>query len=150
MQREFTRKELYDLVWSQPMRTVAAGLGISDVAIAKQCRKANIPVPNRGYWARKQAGKRTIQIELPPRFPGASDRVGGSSRDHYYWHGSDWAEEFLKVPVPPVPTFDEEMSSIEERARKLAGKVRCQRSSNRRIHWSRSSSHMTRSGDRNS
>jgi hypothetical protein len=31
MNREFTRKELYDLVWSQPMKTVAASVGISDV-----------------------------------------------------------------------------------------------------------------------
>ncbi len=60
MNGEFIRKELYDLVWSQPMRTIAASVGISDVALAKHCKKANIPVPNRGYWARKQAGKTTI------------------------------------------------------------------------------------------
>ena len=125
MNGEFTRKELYDLVWSQPMKTVAVGVGISDVALAKQCRKADVPVPNRGYWARKQAGKPTIQIALPPRFPGASDRIGGSRQHSYY--GLDWAEEFRKVSVPPAPTFDEEMTFVEERARTLIGKVRCQR-----------------------
>jgi hypothetical protein len=125
MNAEFTRKELYDLVWSQPMKTVAASVGISDVALAKQCRKANIPVPNRGYWARKQAGKPTIQIALPPRFPGASDRIGGSR--HHYYYGLDWAEEFRKVSIPPVPTFDEEMTSVEKRVRTLIGKVRCLR-----------------------
>jgi len=31
------------------------------------------------------------------------------------------------VPVPPVPTFDEDMASVEKRARILVGKVRCQR-----------------------
>jgi hypothetical protein len=107
------------------MRTVAASVGISDVALAKNCKKANIPVPNRGYWARKQAGKSTIQIELPPRFPGASDRIGGS-RDNHYW-GSDWADKYQAVEVPPVPTFDEEMSSVEDRVRQLVGKVRCGR-----------------------
>jgi len=126
MKREFTRKELYELVWRQPMRTVAASAGISDVALAKHCKKANIPVPNRGYWARKQAGKPTIRISLPPRFPGASDRIGGSGSDKYYW-GSDWAEKFLEVPVPRVPTFDEAMSSVEERVRKLVVSVRCPR-----------------------
>ena len=125
MNGEFTRKELYDLVWSQPMKTVAAGVGISDVALAKQCMKANIPVPNRGYWARKRAGKPTIQIALPPRFPGASDRIGGSRQHSYY--GLDWAEEFRKVSIPPVPTFDEEMTSVEKRVRTLIGKVRCLR-----------------------
>jgi hypothetical protein len=126
MNGEFTRKELYDLVWSQPTRIVAASVGISDVALAKHCKKADIPVPNRGYWARKQAGKPTIQISLPPRFPGAPDRIGGSAANDYYW-GSDWAEKFKDVAIPPVPTFDEEMSSVEERARKLVGKVRCGR-----------------------
>ena len=126
MNREFTRKELYDLVWSQPMKTVAASIGISDVALAKHCKKADIPVPSRGYWARKQAGKSTFEVALPPRFPGASDRIGGPSRRRYYY-GSDWVKDCLEMEVPPVPTFDEDMSSIEERAKKLVGKIRCQR-----------------------
>jgi hypothetical protein len=67
MNREFTRKQLYELVWSQPMRTIAANVGISDVALAKHCRKAHIPAPPRGYWARKQAGKPVTQIRLPTR-----------------------------------------------------------------------------------
>ena len=45
MKRQFSRQQLYELVWSQPMRTVAARMGISDIALAKMCRKANIPVP---------------------------------------------------------------------------------------------------------
>jgi hypothetical protein len=52
-----TREELHALVWSQPMRTLAKSRGISDVALAKQCRKAGVPVPPRGWWARKEAGK---------------------------------------------------------------------------------------------
>jgi hypothetical protein len=108
------------------MRTIASSVGISDVALAKQCKRANIPVPSRGYWARKQAGKPAIQVALPPRFPGASDRVGGSTYgDHYY--GSDWPAKFKELPVPPVPIFDEEMASVDGRARKLVGKVRCPR-----------------------
>jgi hypothetical protein len=125
MNGEFTRKELYDLVWSEPMRTVATTVGISDVALAKQCKKANIPVPSRGYWARKQAGKATIQIALPLRFPGAPDRVGSGPRHYYY--GSNWPERFRDISVPPLPTFDEDMSSVEERTRNLIGKVRCSR-----------------------
>src|SRR5262245_26619502 len=105
MDTEFTRKELYDRVWSQPMRTVASSLGISDVALAKHCKKADIPVPERGYWARKQAGKPTIQVALPPRFPGASDRIGASASGNYW--GPDWAAKFKEVAIPPAPTFDE-------------------------------------------
>lgn len=126
MNGEFTRKELYELVWSQPMKTVAASVGISDVALAKHCKKADIPVPSRGYWARKQAGKSVTRIALPPRFPGAIDRIGGSADRNYYW-GSNWAEEFINVPIPPAPMFEEEMSSVAERAQQLVGKVRCGR-----------------------
>ncbi len=123
MNREFTRKELYELVWSRPMKNIAADLGISDVALAKHCRRATIPVPSRGYWARKQAGKPTIRSALPPRFPGASDHVGGSAH-HHYW-ASDWPEKIQGMAVPSVPTFDEDLPTVEKRARKLVGKLQC-------------------------
>jgi hypothetical protein len=35
-----TRVELYELLWQEPMRTVASDLGLSDVGLAKRCRKA--------------------------------------------------------------------------------------------------------------
>lgn len=126
MNREFTRKELYDLVWSQPMKTVAASIGISDVALAKHCKKANIPAPTRGYWAQKQAGRPTIQVALPLRFFGACDRVGGESHS-IYRYGSDWAEELRNASVPPISTFEEDLTSVEQRARILVDKLRCQR-----------------------
>lgn len=41
-----TRAQLYQLVWSEPMRTLAKHIGISDVAVAKHCRKSGVePVP---------------------------------------------------------------------------------------------------------
>ncbi len=124
MNAEFTRKELYDLVWSRPMKTIAAEFGISDVALAKQCKKASIPVPTRGYWARKQAGQLIPQTALPPRFPGTSDLIGGQKHRGYYW-GSNWPEKMLELPVPPIPVFEEELSDVENRARRLVGRVRC-------------------------
>ncbi len=45
MVHKFTRQALYDLVWSQPMSKLAKNLGVSDVAVAKACRRAEIPVP---------------------------------------------------------------------------------------------------------
>jgi hypothetical protein len=84
------------------MKTVAASVGISDVALAKHCKRANIPVPQRGYWARKSAGKPTIQIALPPRFPGASDHVGSSRNQRY----GSWPEEHAEMIIPPVPIFE--------------------------------------------
>ena len=62
-----TREDLYAQVWSQPMRTLAKSMGISDVALAKRCKSANIPVPPRGWWARKEAGKAVKVAPLPPQ-----------------------------------------------------------------------------------
>lgn len=49
------RAELAELVWKFPRSTLATMLGVSDVAIAKHCRKEAIPQPCRGYWARQAA-----------------------------------------------------------------------------------------------
>jgi hypothetical protein len=35
-----TRQELYDLVWSKPMTTIADEVGVSSVAFAKALREA--------------------------------------------------------------------------------------------------------------
>jgi hypothetical protein len=60
-----TRKELYDRVWSEAMATLAPKLGLSDVGLAKMCKRMLIPVPGRGYWAKKQAGYKVRQTPLP-------------------------------------------------------------------------------------
>lgn len=60
-----TREELHQRVWAQPMSTLALEFGTSDVALAKTCRKAKVPVPGRGYWAQKAAGKRVRTLPLP-------------------------------------------------------------------------------------
>ena len=54
-----SRQELYKLVWSKPVVKIAKEFGISDVAVAKICKKMNIPKPGLGYWAKKKYGKRT-------------------------------------------------------------------------------------------
>lgn len=71
MQREayltLTREDLYELVWSKPMVELAQDLGLSDVALAKRCRKLGVPVPGRGYWARVASGQVPHRPKLPKR-----------------------------------------------------------------------------------
>ncbi len=62
----FTRQELYGLVWSKPISKLAVTYGISDAGLAKACRRANIPCPRRGYWAKLSAG---LTIEKHPLAP---------------------------------------------------------------------------------
>jgi hypothetical protein len=52
-----TRQTLHDLVWSKPMSELAKDFGMSDVGLAKRCRAVDVPIPYRGYWARKAAGQ---------------------------------------------------------------------------------------------
>jgi hypothetical protein len=59
------RSELYAKVWTTPMTRLAAELGISDVGLAKACRRHAVPAPPRGYWAKLQAGQKPPQIPLP-------------------------------------------------------------------------------------
>jgi hypothetical protein len=63
---KLTRRELYAKVWSQPIRTLAKEWGISDVGLAKICKRHNIPRPGLGYWARKEHGYKDKQMPLPP------------------------------------------------------------------------------------
>jgi hypothetical protein len=44
---------------------LASRFGVSDVAIAKACRKHKIPLPGRGYWNRVQAGQKMMKAPLP-------------------------------------------------------------------------------------
>lgn len=69
MVHRFTREELYAVVWSKSMPKLSRELGVSDVAIAKACRRADILVPGVGYWAKIQHGKRVRQSPLPPPGP---------------------------------------------------------------------------------
>lgn len=75
MAHRFTRRELYDLVWSEPMKKLAPRLGVSDAWLGKACRSADISVPEPGYWAKLQAGKTVVKRPLPRRGLGMSDTV---------------------------------------------------------------------------
>jgi hypothetical protein len=61
--RTYEREKLYNEVWAEPMTTVAKRYGISDVALRKQCKKLDIPLPKKGHWAKVQAGHK---VKVPP------------------------------------------------------------------------------------
>lgn len=63
---EYNRDTLYAEVWAEPVANVAKRYGVSGVAIAKACRKLGVPVPARGYWAKRAAGQKPKRPRLPP------------------------------------------------------------------------------------
>jgi hypothetical protein len=54
---QISRQQLYERVWQTPMRTLAQQFDISDVGLAKACRKHAIPTPLAGHWMKVQHGK---------------------------------------------------------------------------------------------
>lgn len=118
-----TREEMYSQVWSQPLTVVSMHLGCSDVALAKACRRANVPVPQRGHWAKKNAGKHVIQPLLPPRFPGATyDVLIGENHSFY-----DWRPVKLSDPLPEPQSFTETLDDLRSRVVSMVGKAECPR-----------------------
>lgn len=54
---KLTRKELYDLVWKEPLTAISKRLEISGAELGKRCAAANIPLPPNGYWSTLIYGK---------------------------------------------------------------------------------------------
>lgn len=122
MSATFSRQDLYDQVWSEPIRAVASRLGVSDVWLKKCCAKADIPVPQRGYWAKLHAGKPIVRAKLPLRALGQPDSVQIGQEPYQYSTTFDLRAELTKPPpVPPV--FDEPIEDVRARATKMIGKV---------------------------
>ena len=67
-----SRKALHDLVWTDPVETVAKRYNLSGNGLAKVCRKHGIPLPPRGYWAKVQHGQKPRRVALRK---GAGDEV---------------------------------------------------------------------------
>ena len=63
--KAINRTELYRLVWTEPISRIAPTYGLSDVGLAKLCKRYDIPRPPRGYWAQLQHGHKPRQIPLP-------------------------------------------------------------------------------------
>lgn len=65
MNVNFSRKDLYDLVWSTPLTVLAKKYNISDNGLRKMCVGLNIPLPRHGYWQKIKHGKTPKKMELP-------------------------------------------------------------------------------------
>ena len=76
----YEREILYKEVWEHPVTKVAEKYGVSDVMIHKVCKALNVPVPPRGYWAKKQAGQ-AVEITLLPESNGKTVILGNKNTE---------------------------------------------------------------------
>ena len=75
MRHVLTRQQLYDMIWERAVSKVAPELGISDVALRKQCVKHAIPLPDATYWGQLHAGRPIKRKPLSVAPKGVSDRI---------------------------------------------------------------------------
>jgi len=70
----YEREKLYREVWEEPVLKVAKRYRCSDVYLARICRKMQVPLPGRGYWA-KPKERRPPRPPLPKLTPEEARRL---------------------------------------------------------------------------
>ena len=72
----FERQKLFDEVWETPVTKLAKAYGLSDVGLRKICVALDVPLPPRGYWAKRAAGRTVPKPALPEtKLPTTYERV---------------------------------------------------------------------------
>jgi hypothetical protein len=128
----YSRQQLYEAIWSTPCQVLAKCLGISDVALAKTCKRLGIPRPSRGHWAKVAAGQKMPKTSLPPPLDG-QDRVltfdvsTNSARreeaSEFYRSQREWEHLAVEMVLPDVQT---PLHSLAERHRVALEKVKAE------------------------
>jgi hypothetical protein len=101
--------------------SLSARFGIFDVVLKKTCVRAGIPTPDRGYWAKKDAGKKTIQAAFPTRPPGMDDQVSIGSRGDGSHSYSNEGE--LLGPIGAPPEFSEPIEAVRAQIAEVVGNI---------------------------
>lgn len=102
---KFNRKELYNLVWAEPMVSLSKKYSISDNGLRKICKKMNIPFPKNGHWQKLRYGKHLSIVALPSEYSG-KDEVILSLRE-------EGSKNNIRHPSP-VEILQKEIESIPD------------------------------------
>ena len=71
---QYDREKLYKEIWLEPMSILAKRYNVSDVYLARVCRLLRVPLPGRGYWAKRSAGKAAKKRPPLPPLPGEREK----------------------------------------------------------------------------
>ena len=116
-----TPEQLRDFAWSEPMRDLAAKVGISDVGLKKILRSYNVATPPQGYWNKIRAGKPApSRPRLLARRPGETGRVRVDQRF-----------KLFMTPAAPMPAngpftsaaVPEDLGALREQEIKAIGRA---------------------------
>ncbi len=123
-----TREQLHEMVWTEPVRTIAKRFGISDRGLAKMCIRMHVPLPARGHWQKKAVGRESRRVPLRPLLATATTGerevvIRGGLESTRPRSDAVLAEEALErkperaIQVPP--TLDNAHPLVERTARSL-------------------------------
>ncbi|UKJ06123.1 hypothetical protein [Solitalea lacus] len=65
---KFTRRELYDYIWKNPLTSLISIYNISYLELKQLLNKYEIPVPPNGYCSKLKAGQNIIPTPLSSNF----------------------------------------------------------------------------------
>lgn len=69
------RKQLYQKVWSVPIKEICQEYDIDENGLETICRRLNVPVPETSHWKRIATGKKTNTLPLPEKAKGVDSLV---------------------------------------------------------------------------
>jgi hypothetical protein len=101
-----TREELYKLVWSTPLTTLATQYIISSQAIRKLCDNMQIPLPINGHWEKEKHNKPLEIIQLPKQ---------DKDTDPITLYLREEGEQELKGVPSPLSELQRKIISLEGR-----------------------------------
>jgi len=70
-----SRQELFEQIWDTPISLLSKKYGISDVGLAKICKRMEIPRPPRGYWNKLKVGKAPPKPQLGPKSDSGLEQI---------------------------------------------------------------------------
>jgi len=121
--------DLIGFAWSEPMRDLAAKVGLSDVGLRKLFHSHGIVTPPQGYWNKVRAGKKVPDTpKAPPRGPGDTGRCQVDKRLAPFIPEAPSMSSMGPFVSPLVPENLDELRASELQA---IGKVRVPRSLDR-------------------
>jgi hypothetical protein len=127
---EYSREQLYEAIWSTPCLKLAASLGVSDVALAKTCRRSGVPRPPRGYWAKVEVAEKPPKERLPAAKPGQDRMIrfdvaeNMARREEWAIHGLRTAGKSKKPNAVELPPEGSELHSIIEKQKRALEKAK--------------------------
>ena len=64
-----SREQLYELVWTRTLKSIASEYGITGTELAGICDELEVPRPANGHWSKLAHGQQPEQPPLPPPRP---------------------------------------------------------------------------------